>query len=180
MEVYREYPVRCKTCNELIDALAPEYEQLLRNGVSVEGALNAIGLTNYCSRIAMMAPTIVSFNMENRDLIEGFKSADAVDEPMNVSTHTSYPQFKNCLNASIAGIKSSAPQKEPPRESSSGTTEEEDLGRAIDLEMEEREVDMPVRVGISVINERDTPAEKVYVGAGRYVKVLTGRTYLAR
>lgn len=96
MESYKEYAIRCKTCNEPIAYLAPTYEELLASGVSTEEALNFIGLTEWCSRIAMLTPTIVTFNMENRQVIEGFKTVDAVDGPDNYYENPSSPVFTQC------------------------------------------------------------------------------------
>ena len=99
MDTYREYVVRCKTCNEPIACHAHDYEELLNAGVTVEDALNELGIMDYCSRIAMMNPSVVAFNMENRAVIEGFKSVDAVTEDEIQEESTSQPIFSSCVGA---------------------------------------------------------------------------------
>lgn len=97
MESYKEYPIRCKTCNEQIACFSSTYEDLLFTGISEEEALNNIGITKWCSRIAMMNPTIVAFNMENREVIEGFKSVDAADEADAQNESMARPVFNPCM-----------------------------------------------------------------------------------
>lgn len=97
MELYKEYPIRCKTCNEQISCFAPIYEQLLTTGLSEEEALNNLGITEWCSRISMLNPTIVTFNMENREVIEGFKSVDAAQEADAQNESTEHPIFNACM-----------------------------------------------------------------------------------
>lgn len=106
METYKEYPIRCKTCNEQIACFSDNYEILIDSGYSIEEALDELSITAPCSRITMMAPTIVAFNMENREVIEGFKSVDAADEETAQNESISHPIFNQCLNiqtGSVAG-----------------------------------------------------------------------------
>lgn len=105
METYKEYPIRCKTCNEQLACFADDYEGLLDTGLTPEEALNELGITDYCSRISMMAPTIVAFNMENREVIEGFKSVDAANEIDAQNESTSRPVFNPCM-----GVQTGLPQ----------------------------------------------------------------------
>ncbi|CAH6418988.1 Hypothetical protein HVR_LOCUS174 [uncultured virus] len=97
MEYYKEYSIRCKTTNDQIACFAPTYEGLLASGLSEEEALNELGITTWCCRIAMLNPTIVMFNMENREVIEGFKSVEAADEPDPYNENNSRPVFSSCL-----------------------------------------------------------------------------------
>lgn len=98
MESYKEYSIRCKTCNEQLACYAPLYEDLLNSGLSIEEALNQLGITEWCSRISMMNPTIVTFNMENREVIEGFKSVDAATEADSQNESTIRPVFSPCMS----------------------------------------------------------------------------------
>ena len=93
---FREYAIRCKTCNAQIACFAEDYEQSLGTGASVEDSLNAMGITNYCCRIAFMNPTIVMFNMENRPLIEGLTTINAVKGPNNIKIESTNSKFKAC------------------------------------------------------------------------------------
>lgn len=97
METYREYTIRCKSCNEQIACFSLDYEAMLEAGSSVEEALNNLGIYNPCSRAAMMNPTIVSFNMENREVIEGFKSVDAATDADAQNESTTRPIFVQCM-----------------------------------------------------------------------------------
>jgi DNA-directed RNA polymerase subunit N (RpoN/RPB10) len=97
METYKEYVIRCKSCNEQLACYASEYEALLNGNYSVEDTLNILGIINPCSRIAMMNPTIVSFNMENREVIEGFRTVDSVDDADPIIENTGHPIFSNCM-----------------------------------------------------------------------------------
>lgn len=68
---YKEYPIRCKTCNEEIACFAPEYEALISTGISAEDALNQLNIRNFCSRIAMMSPTIIFHVLQNDEVVNG-------------------------------------------------------------------------------------------------------------
>jgi DNA-directed RNA polymerase subunit N (RpoN/RPB10) len=126
MQSYKEYPIRCKTCGEQLAAFAPQYEALLESIVEedriaqiealaiggnpetgtltrplnelnvAEKALNRLGITEWCSRIAMMNPTIVTFNMENRAVIEGFENVDAAMDAEPQIHSDIQPVFASC------------------------------------------------------------------------------------
>lgn len=114
METYEEYPVRCKTCNEQLACFSSDYNALLQAGLTQEEALNQLNIMNYCSRIAMMNPTIVAFNMENREVIEGFKNVDAATEEDAQRESTSRPVFSSCIGLQ-AGPPLLGEQMVPPR-----------------------------------------------------------------
>lgn len=113
MEYYKEYPIRCKTCNEQLSCFAADYESFLEGGLSEEDALNAVGIVNPCSRIAMTNPTIVTFNMENREVIEGFKSVAAAEEADVQSEHIGQPIFNSCMGT-VAPIQTIRPTANVP------------------------------------------------------------------
>lgn len=81
MYSYDEYFIRCMTCGEQIACKAALYNELRASGSSPEEALNFLGITEECSRSAMLNPPKAFFNMENREVIEGFRSVEATDEP---------------------------------------------------------------------------------------------------
>lgn len=97
METYEEYPVRCKTCNEQIACFSEDYKALIEAGSTIEEALNELGIMVECSRAALMNPTFVSFNMENREVIEGFKSVDAATDDDAQNESMARPVFTPCL-----------------------------------------------------------------------------------
>lgn len=76
---YKEYPVCCQTCGELIAAYAPMYEALIVE-MSIKEALDSMGIMAYCSRSAMQNPTTVFYNLEIRKLIEGCADINSIDE----------------------------------------------------------------------------------------------------
>lgn len=89
MNSYREYPIRCKSCNEQLACYSDEYENLVREYAeggnvtekhAIEKALNKLGIMSPCSRINMMNPIIITFNNENRELIEGLRNVDTIDK----------------------------------------------------------------------------------------------------
>jgi DNA-directed RNA polymerase subunit N (RpoN/RPB10) len=234
MDTYKEYVIRCKTCNEQIACFASDYEALLSAGASVEEALNELGIMEYCSRIAMMNPTIVAFNMENRAVIEGFKSVDAVLDTDAQEESTSQPIFSACLGAgtlnpainplaapqllqnTMPGIRTqpNAPGQLTGRPQLPGIQTlgqirpitapilqgvtgvpirpiipdidpegDQPLGIGIPVNIPEKTGEFidPVVVGVPTINPDPTIQQAtIFVGAGKYVNVLNGRTYLAQ
>lgn len=240
MDTYKEYVIRCKTCNEQIACFASDYEALLSAGASVEEALNELGIMEYCSRIAMMNPTIVAFNMENRAVIEGFKSVDAVLDTDSQEESTSQPIFSACLGAGklnpninplappqilpgtlpgvriqpnvpgqvqplvraqVPGIQTQVPGMQTlghirpivapilqgvtiqpiiPDIDQEGN---QGFGVGIPVNIPDKTMEFiePVVVGVPTINPDPTIQQTtIFVGAGKYVNVLNGRTYLAQ
>lgn len=102
MESYKEYPIRCKTCNEQLSCYSSTYEDLLSSGLTIEEALNELGIINWCSRSAMFNPTIVAFNMENREIIEGFKDVNAASEADSQNESMIRPVFNPCMGTGVA------------------------------------------------------------------------------
>lgn len=99
MATYDEYPIRCETCNEQIACHVEAFEVLLQAGYTKEDALNELGITAWCSRIAMTHPTTVFYNMEDRQVIEGLIDVkDAQEETSKVESH-SRPVFNPCIGA---------------------------------------------------------------------------------
>jgi DNA-directed RNA polymerase subunit N (RpoN/RPB10) len=76
MDYYFEYPMRCKSCSRPLAHLVEQYE-LIANTESRVEALDALGLTRYCCRAAIMGPSRIYFNQEDRNVIEGEKNASA-------------------------------------------------------------------------------------------------------
>lgn len=161
MEFYLEYPIRCMTCNEQIEAHAPKFESMVGSGISVEDALNAMGITTWCSRIAFMVPVIVNFNMENRDAIDGLKPVASVSGPSKELPYLISAPEMNVerapgmeVNAEIEGIV---------------------------VEPNADEFKIPIRIGVSTTNkDRNKQDYYVNVGSGKRTAILTRRTYLAR
>ena len=249
METYKEYPVRCKTCNEPLACFARDYETLLAARYSIEDSLNELKIMEYCSRIAMMNPTIVAFNMENREVIEGFKSVDTATEADAQHESTSHPVFNACIGSNIPiqptktllitpgqpripatiygmGLQPTTPALQPMQPPIQTTTPGlypgiqglqtlglmqpiarlqtpvealpppiipgielggifEPAGEAIPIKGTPLEAvgkfETPTLVGVPTINQDSTVQQPlIYVGAGKQVRVLNGRTYLAR
>ena len=109
MRSYREYFIRCKTCNEQIACHASVYEDLLGNGLTIEEALNTMDIMLPCSRAAFMNPTYVTYNMENRDVVEGLRTAESVEDDFMqrdpATQSTSNPVFAPCLAPGISTVQ---------------------------------------------------------------------------
>ena len=75
----REYPIRCKSCNEQLACYSEEYEELARE-YGNEQALNMLEIMEPCSRYNMMNPMMTLTIKENRNLIEGLEDIDAIDK----------------------------------------------------------------------------------------------------
>lgn len=129
MDYYKEYPIRCKSCNEQIACFAEEFENLIQN-MTMEEALNKMEMMMPCSRIAMMNPVVVFFNMENREVIDGYKSTDAIDFDRDfvedkIKSQTIMPPFSSTKTKPVdsakpsfgimGGISKSFDRRIPPR-----------------------------------------------------------------
>ena len=75
----KEYPIRCKSCNEQLACYAEEYE-ILAKEFDPEKALNILQIMEPCSRLNMMNPMIILNIKENRNLIEGLEDIDVIDK----------------------------------------------------------------------------------------------------
>ena len=232
MEQYKEYPIRCKTCNEPLDCYAPTYEALCEQ-MSNQEALDHLGLIAYCSRIAMMNPTFVLFNMENRAVIEGYKDVDADPDPKmifaqcigdpriqkgaprnvghqphKIPVRTFQPQgsfqpqgapqaptLRPALGMSLGPrvvvklepieregeVEEPEEPKEPKGPEGPKEPEEPEEQKYISIINPTSQMTEPVLVGIPTINpDPSLRQDIVNVGAGKQIKVLNGRYYLAR
>lgn len=186
MEYYEEYPIRCKTCNGQIACYSYEYREYLNSGSTIQQALDSLGLTNYCCRIAMKDPVVVTFDMENRKVIEGSKKIDAADDFGVSSVETPNTAFEACL--STDAVKEQPKPRRPVVKGIqplaaldlSNATAVGD-GIEIDPALFSAEFTVPTAVGISTINRTGLGKPEVrQVGSGKEIKVLSGRTYLAR
>jgi DNA-directed RNA polymerase subunit N (RpoN/RPB10) len=209
MDYYKEYPVRCKTCNEQIACFSEEYELYLEQGLSEESALNKLGLMNPCSRIAMLQPVIVFHNMENRDIIEGTKMVEGVDldkDFLEGALTIPKPPTRRPGTGILTGLTSKQPDKgkvrpvtsslfagtgrgsrrpsaiEPTVDRPVALSESEGMGISMPIEIPQpTQFVPPENVSIPTINPDPTiPNVMVSVGAGKQTVLLSGRTYLAR
>lgn len=216
MNSYRAYPIRCKTCNNQIACYAMDYENLIRNVFAkdsdinkthaIEKSLNQLGLMSSCCRISMMNPTIETFNMENRELIEGIRHVDTIGSnkivpriPITPVLATSEAKSSSINTSRILSSGMSISRKgrqiggmvKPTStivvKSASPITKVEDL--VLDSSTPENLIDLstpknfeyPTQVGIPCIN--DTPEiyePSVNAGNNYKVSILNGRTYLCR
>ena len=204
MDSYREYLIRCKTCNSQIACFSAQYEQYLSTGLSIEESLNGMGIKNYCCRIAFMNPTIITFDMENRSLIEGLITIDAATGPDSRTTGSSQTVFGAPMGTGVVlpqptigrnpalpitlgtmvqpviGANVVAPQSVPrlallPLQSDQAVP----IPKLEDAQAADTFVE-PTVPGIPVINVSTAPVMTIPVGASKQVTVLNGRTYLAR
>jgi hypothetical protein len=75
----KEYPIKCKSCNEQLACYSEKYEILAKEYRS-EQALNMLNIMEPCSRYNMMNPTMILNIKENRNLIEGLEDIDVIDK----------------------------------------------------------------------------------------------------
>ena len=216
---YKEYPIRCKTCNDQIACFSSTYEDYLGTGMSREDALNGIGLTEWCCRISMMNPPFVAFNLENRQVVEGLKLVDTINyDPMEIEETTNLekmgqPVFKSCADPEIvpqpvrpqtSGITLNIQPKPSykftnpnrPQQLATTTTNVQHIPvvpetipinklkidfDALPILPVSDKFETPTIVGVSTINiDPKLKIETKYVGDGKHVVILNGRTYLAR
>jgi DNA-directed RNA polymerase subunit N (RpoN/RPB10) len=171
MNYYREYPIRCKTCNEQIACFSFAYEELVARGYSLAKALDEIGITNYCSRISMMNPVIVTYNMERRDLIEGVIPGVGITTetiqkaPQSTGMRISTQKTNVKMRADIKPLAPTTPSS---------------VAISIGVEDQPATFTEPIRAGIPTINGDTKNLEVVDVGAGKKTEILKGQTFLAR
>lgn len=182
MDSYDEYPIRCKTCNEQLACHAETFLGLIATGMSKEEALNNLNIINWCSRISMLSPTKVMFDMENRSVIDGTVSVDQANFPDTkrglVGTLDYVPCYSNKKTVSKL-LEKVKPNDElviaHPRAMPA-------MGQGISIEQDiKRDFVEPTVPGVPVNNSVNniTPVY-INVGAGKSTKVLNGRTYLAQ
>jgi DNA-directed RNA polymerase subunit N (RpoN/RPB10) len=183
MEYYLEYPIRCKTCNEQIACYSYEYEEYLKAGYNVQQALDQLGLMNFCCRISMKDPVIVTFNMENREVIEGIKKIDSADAFGTSTLKTAETNFDKCIETQKTEIPLILKGKGIQPLAAVDLSNVIPIGTGIDVDIAEVSgiFTVPETVGLSTINQNNLEkAELIPVGAGKESKILNGRTYLAR
>lgn len=189
MESYKEYPIRCITCNEQIACYSYIYESLISNGMLMNQALDFLNIKNPCSRIAMMNPVIVTYNMENRQVIEGLKNINDASED-DITPLSSKKIFGGCLGQDIKKKKETIIQQDKIKLKDQKISEarnilrRDDLGEPIALNassVDDLSFKYPKAVGMLTIN-RDFGIKEVYVDVGndKSIAVLNGRTYLAQ
>lgn len=184
MRTYKEYPIRCKVCNEQIACFAEEYERLVRKyntkndvtkSLAIEKALNELGIMDPCSRIAFMNPITVFLNVEDRDLIEGTKDTDFIG---NKRTRKALPATRDIFEKTTTSISTTSIE-DRLKITSSNILQERENELAGDLL--EQEFKYPTIVGTPTINPiLGIENEIVNVGGKHQIRVLNGRTYLAQ
>ncbi len=200
MNTYIEYPIRCKTCNELVACFSDEFVEQTKILGSMAEALDNMGITAPCTRSAFCNPTYVLFNMENRAVIEGMIQPENANDVEEFDETQSNPTMIQCLNTNRGfGFVLDKPTEGIPILSSNVLSPNANLGillpvqnitsipnANIEVHIENTEPENfsytePSIPGIPTINENNSikPVMK-YVGSGKYSKVLTGRTYLIK
>lgn len=189
MRTYKEYPIRCKDCNEQIACFSEKYEQLVRKyttnlGVTgssaIEKALNELKIMEPCSRIAFMNPTTVFFDVEDRQLIEGLRDTDVLIPPPRKKIFATKPAPLSIEYETTTTAISTASSIEDRLKI---IPDEELRNRELSLigDSLKQEFIYPTVVGIPTINPiLGVDDEVVGVGIDNKVRILNGRTYLAR
>jgi DNA-directed RNA polymerase subunit N (RpoN/RPB10) len=157
MSSYKEYVIRCKTCNEEIACFAPHHEENLATGMSAQSSLDSLNIRNYCSRIAMMSPTTIFHNMQNDAVVNGEISVEsAIYKLSKISFEIEevYSDDEDGINPEIEQFKT-------------------------------KPFEIPTKVDVSTINSDPLFSNKqIPVGydgvTEQFTEILSGRTYLAR
>ena len=64
-------PVRCVTCGKVLGNLWNEYQNKIQSGVSIEQALDELGLRRYCCRLRLRNPfKVVDRKVQNQEDID--------------------------------------------------------------------------------------------------------------
>lgn len=97
-------PIRCITCGNVLAQKWQTYQHLIENGISIEVALNSVGLRRYCCRIRMANPAkFVETNGTDSSLFEirdeTSKIANEKLENENVVSSFSVPSTASLLVA---------------------------------------------------------------------------------
>lgn len=175
MDHYHEYNIRCMTCGANVASKSYSYIALLNQGLTVEVALNELGIMRYCCRKSFMSPTVVFMNMENRPLIEGFKTLDQVSGPDATTVHAVKSVFTACIDPKqpVNGGVTITPSQNSVGPKGTGIN----VGEAFDLS----NFELPTTITFPTINrDNSRPMEMMYVGADKESAILDGRTYLAK
>lgn len=154
---YKEYPIRCHSCNELVDERLDEFFEHQDRGLTEEEALNEMNVFAICTREAFINPPHIQYDMENKKALEGRIKVTPELRPSKEDTESKSIRYGSAMNTSRSSVQ--------PREV-----------EFIDFNPERLR---PTIVGRSVINRDLTKPEITkYVGAGRYSVVVNGRQHI--
>jgi len=84
-------PVRCVTCNKMLANKWQTYQNMLSRGVSIEDALNKLGLTRYCCKIRMTNPFKVVERAVQNDQSGSIKSFEDNFDSLSISLDSEAP-----------------------------------------------------------------------------------------
>ena len=84
-------PIRCITCNKVLGHLWNDYQEMLsRPGVSIEHALNTLGLTRPCCRLRLRNPfKVTDRNPQSQD--DALRLFESNFETLSISVDTHAP-----------------------------------------------------------------------------------------
>jgi DNA-directed RNA polymerase subunit N (RpoN/RPB10) len=209
MRSYRNYPIKCKTCGEPIAALAQQYESMVTQGLSIEEALNTLGIMNPCTRINMMDSPTLQFDLQDNQVVEGLKDVQSkevynYDRDAKITVSECLNRYmKETMEQTIGnqGVEAEISVRRQVRPAmltrgqipTRAVKEQEERAKLEKLEKlaltaEElgeaipltEEVE-PTVIGVPVIAKVDTVYQPdMVVGPNLSVKVLAGRIFLCR
>lgn len=164
---HREYPIKCKSCNEQLACYSEEYESLSRE-YGFEQALNMLGIMEPCSRFNMMNPTMILNIKENRNLIEGLEDIDVINKfPEDLSFkmceynagNSDYTKLKKKIE--IKSEKELIPEKKLL--SSINITRKQPAQKQIYLTSTNKPVIDQSRTSFNIINKVGSPTQKISI-----------------
>ncbi len=78
-------PIRCVTCNTVLAHRWNDYNNLVNSGMSIENALNSVGLHRICCRIRLMNPFKYVEKVSNDSVL--YEIHDKSSNPDNINTN---------------------------------------------------------------------------------------------
>ena len=192
MDYYYEYPIRCKTCNEQIACYSEDFKNYLEATNNVELALDYVGITNWCSRIAMITPIKIKYNLENRALVLGLTTVETDEIPNEenikfIFNNQEEEEKEESFDLPIFNINNIRKNNKEININNTNSKKEEKILNTINTEPINLDNDKnnlfiePEEVNIPKINDNSIKNENfVFIGNGNYTIILKGRTYLAR
>lgn len=89
--MYREWPIICETCGDLIDAIMPQIKQLLLQGMSIGQAMDEMKIIRNCTRRQILTPTPVYLSITDDRLIAGMEEYENAEIPQCIDPEDIMP-----------------------------------------------------------------------------------------
>lgn len=109
-------PVRCYTCGKVIGHKWNTYQKLLSSGVSIEDALNRVGLVRYCCKLRLRNPFRTIINMDRQQpQVELSKDLVTTNRGLNTNPVAPLDAMKNPSKTTVVPSLSSTGELPVPK-----------------------------------------------------------------